>query len=173
MKSFTIGAVVLAAGVSAQYSAAVPSYAASSPAASVPAYSASKPAVSSPAASSPAASKPAASTPAPSGPSVTTTITAKAGCPTGPAPDVIVTRSNVAVPSCAAGSNSTKPSIVSMPGYGPPPAGASGTGSAGAGAGGKGNATMTGMPPQFTGAAGKTAVSGVLALVAGLAAWAL
>ncbi|KAH6644086.1 hypothetical protein C7974DRAFT_407793 [Boeremia exigua] len=90
-------------------------------------------------------------------PSITTTITAHAGCPTGPAADVMVTRSNAPVPSCAAG-NGTKPSIVTMPGYGPP----------------AGNATATGsMAPQFTGAAGRTVVSGVLGVVAGCAVWML
>lgn len=95
--------------------------------------------------------------------SVTTTITAKPGCPSA-APDVMVTRSDVPVPSCEAGSNATKPSIVSMPGYGP---GGMASGSAGSG----GSATASGMLPEFTGAAGRTAVSGALVLVGGVAAW--
>lgn len=137
------------------------------------------------AASSAATSKPASSnaysaSPAPSAPagSATTTITAHAGCPTGPAPDVIVTRSNAPVPSCEAGKNATKPSIVTMPGYGPPAqSGGMGGGMSGGVGGGVGgsNATRTGTgsPAQFTGAAGKTAVSGALAAVAGFAVYML
>jgi hypothetical protein len=56
----------------------------------------------------------------------------------------MVTRSGVAVPSCAAG-NETKPSIVSMPGYG-----ANMTG-------GSGSATASAPATQFTGGAGKNA----------------
>lgn len=104
-------------------------------------------------------------------PSVSTTLTAHAGCPTGPAADVVVTRSNAPVPSCAGGANETKPSIVTMPGYGPPmPSGGMG---GGMGAGGNGSATMSGPPAMFTGAAGQNVVSGVLAVAAGLAAFAL
>jgi hypothetical protein len=104
-------------------------------------------------------------------PSVSTTLTAHAGCPTGPAADVVVTRSNAPVPSCAGGANETKPSIVTMPGYGPPmPSGGMG---GGMGAGGSGSATMSGSPAMFTGAAGQNVVSGALAVVAGLAAFAL
>src|SRR5690242_18207233 len=126
-------------------------------------------------ASTPAASSPMAAqssmAPAPMPmPSVSTTLTAHAGCPTGPAPDVVVTRSNAPVPSCAGGANETKPSIVTMPGYGPPmPSGGMGSG----GMGGNGSATMSGPPAMFTGAAGQNVVSGVLAVVAGLAAFAL
>ncbi|KAF1931962.1 uncharacterized protein M421DRAFT_417691 [Didymella exigua CBS 183.55] len=148
MKSFTlITAVALAAGVSAQYSA-------SSVSMESPGSMSAMPAVS----SAPAAS-------------VTTTITAKAGCPTGPAADVMVTRSNAPVPSCEAGNNATKPSIVSMPGYGM----GSGMGGASGGASGSGNATSTrtGAPAEFTGAAGKTAISGALAAVAGFAVYML
>jgi hypothetical protein len=59
----------------------------------------------------------------------------------------MVTRSAVAVPSCAAGSNETKPSIIMM----------SGTG------GMMGSPTGTGAPAEFTGAAtGNTAMSAVV-----------
>ncbi|KAF3047366.1 hypothetical protein E8E11_008406 [Didymella keratinophila] len=205
MKSFTlISAIALAAGVSAQYSAAPvsmpsPSSISGIPGGCNPAHPGSCPSsyfqtmpASSMAASSAAASKPASSmaysasaaSSAPAG-SVTTTITAKAGCPTGPAPDVIVTRSNAPVPSCEAGTNATKPSIVTMPGYGPPAqsggmgggmsGGMGGGMSGGMGGSGSGNATRTGtgVPAQFTGAAGKTAVSGALAAVAGFAVYML
>jgi hypothetical protein len=89
------------------------------------------------------------------------TITAKAGCPTGPAPDVMVTRSDVPVPSCEAGSNSTKPTIVSMPGYG-----AVTTMNMPGGSG-----TSTGMPSEFTGAAGRTAVQGAMVMLGGVAVY--
>ncbi|KAJ4992348.1 hypothetical protein SVAN01_02057 [Stagonosporopsis vannaccii] len=81
-------------------------------------------------------------------PAATTTITASPGCPTAPPADVVVTRSAVAVPSCEAGGNGTKPSIVSMsmPGSG---AGAGGAGNAT----GTGTGTGTGQPAQFTGGA--------------------
>ncbi|KAF2631453.1 hypothetical protein BU25DRAFT_454903 [Macroventuria anomochaeta] len=198
MKSFSlIGAVALAAGVSAQYSAAPVSTPAptSIPGGCNPAHPGSCPSSyfqTIPSSATPSASKPASSTPASNTPagsskasvpagSVTTTITAKAGCPTGPAPDVTVTRSNAPVPSCEAGKNATKPSVVSAPGYGPPAQSGSGSESgsgsgmgAGSGSGsgsGNGTRTSTGQPAQFTGAAGKTAVSGALALVAGFAAY--
>ncbi|KAL1656278.1 hypothetical protein SLS61_001352 [Didymella pomorum] len=171
-----MNAVALAAGVSAQYSAAPVSM--PSPSSPSPYYQtmpASSMAASS-AASKPASSMAYSASAAPSSPAgVTTTITAKGGCPTGPAPDVIVTRSNAPVPSCEAGSNATKPSIVTMPGYGPPAqSGGMGGGMSG-GMGGSGNATRTGTgsPAQFTGAAGKTAVSGALAAVAGFAVYML
>ncbi|KAF1350373.1 hypothetical protein EJ07DRAFT_184359 [Lizonia empirigonia] len=137
MKSFSlIAAAALAAGASAQYSAA--SMSTDTMSASTPVASAA------------------------SAVSVTTT-TATPGCPSA-APDVMVTRSDVPVPSCAAGSNATKPSIVSMSGYGP---GGMASGSAGTG----GSATASGMLPEFTGAAGRTAVSGALVVVGGVAAW--
>ncbi|KAF2027203.1 hypothetical protein EK21DRAFT_91751 [Setomelanomma holmii] len=69
----------------------------------------------------------------------TSTINVTPGCPSAPAADVMVTRSVVAVPSCAAG-NSTKPAIVSV-------SLASGNSSSGS------TATGTGSPAQFTGAA--------------------
>ncbi|KAJ4330666.1 hypothetical protein N0V87_009813 [Didymella glomerata] len=193
MKSFTlISAVALAAGVSAQYSAAPVSMPSPSsiygiPGGCNPAHPGSCPSSyfqtmpASAMAASASASKPApsmaysasAAPPAPAG--VTTTITAKAGCPTGPAPDVMVTRSDAPVPSCEAGANATKPSIVTMPGYGPPAqSGGMGGGMSG-GMGGSGNATKTGTgaPAQFTGAAGKTAISGALAAIAGFAVYML
>ncbi|KAI4671798.1 hypothetical protein J4E81_000646 [Alternaria sp. BMP 2799] len=85
-------------------------------------------------------------------PAVTTTLTAKAGCPSAAPADVMVTRSAVAVPSCAAGANETKPSIVTMPGYG---------------TGMMGSATGTGMMPEFTGAASANMISGVVVGVFG------
>ncbi|KAF3035780.1 hypothetical protein E8E12_002057 [Didymella heteroderae] len=193
MKSFTlISAIALAAGVSAQYSASPvpmpsPSSISGIPGGCNPAHPGSCPSsyFQTMPASSMAASKPASSmaysasaaSSAPAG-SVTTTITAKAGCPTGPAPDVMVTRSNAPVPSCEAGKNATMPSIVTMPGYGPPAqsGGMGGGMSGGMGSGsGSGNATRTGTgaPAQFTGAAGKTAVSGALAAIAGFAVYML
>jgi hypothetical protein len=63
----------------------------------------------------------------------------------------------VAIPSCEAGSNSTKPSIVSMPGYGANMPGASGT------------ATGSGSSPEFTGAATRFGVQGVVVALGGLA----
>jgi len=64
-----------------------------------------------------------------------------------------------------------------MPGYGPPAqsGGMGGGMSGGMGGSGSGNATRTGTgsPAQFTGAAGKTAVSGALAAVAGFAVYML
>lgn len=62
----------------------------------------------------------------------------------------MVTRSNVPVPSCEAGKNATKPTIISMSG------GAGGMMPTGTGAAGM---------PQFTGAAGKTAVDSFAAIV--------
>ncbi|KAJ4383690.1 hypothetical protein N0V86_001745 [Didymella sp. IMI 355093] len=201
MKSFTIiSTVALAAGVSGQYSANPVSMPAASSISGIPGgcnpahpgscpssyfqmlpaisgaatYSApmSSAAMSSAAASKPASSAPAA-TPVPAG-SITTTITAKAGCPTGPAPDVMVTRSDAPVPSCEAGKNATKPSIVTMPGYGPPKQSGGMAGGMGGGMGsGNASSTGTGAPAQFTGAAGKTAVSGALAAVAGFAVYML
>lgn len=118
--------------------------------------------------------------------SATTTITAHAGCPSGSATDVMVTRSDVPVPSCEAGKNATKPSIVSMSGYGPPvPSGGMGVAGmnstgmggngtmTGTGMGGNGTRTGTGSYAQFTGAAGKTAVSGAMVVLGGVAAWLL
>lgn len=68
----------------------------------------------------------------------------------------MVTRSAVAVPSCAAGGNETKPSIISMSGSGEM----------------MGSATGSGSMPEFTGAAtGNTVMSGVVVgLFGGLAA---
>jgi hypothetical protein len=63
----------------------------------------------------------------------------------------MVTRSAVAVPSCAAGNNETKPSIISMSGYG---------------GGMMGSPTSTGGAAEFTGAA--TANSAVGGLVVGV-----
>jgi hypothetical protein len=82
----------------------------------------------------------------------TTTIMIKPGCPSAPAGDVMVTRSAVAVPTCEAG-NSTKPTIVSMSGYG------------------MGGATPTGpgSPAQYTGAASANRI-GALAIVGGVVA---
>ncbi|KAF2821778.1 hypothetical protein CC86DRAFT_410860 [Ophiobolus disseminans] len=68
-----------------------------------------------------------------------------AACPTGPPANVVVTRSAVIVPSCAAGGNVTKPSVVSISGGGQP------TNSAGL--------------PVFTGAAGKAVVDSFAAVV--------
>ncbi|KAF2871613.1 hypothetical protein BDV95DRAFT_607039 [Massariosphaeria phaeospora] len=72
----------------------------------------------------------------------TSIISITPACPTGPPADVMVTRTAVTVPSCAAG-NATKPAIVSM-------------------------ATNSAGMPEFTGAAGKAAVDGFAALVMGL-----
>ncbi|KAH6881744.1 hypothetical protein J4E91_005095 [Alternaria rosae] len=97
-----------------------------------------------------------ASTVSAEAPAVTSTLTVKPGCPSAAPADVMVTRSAVAVPSCAAGANETKPSIVTMPGYG---------------TGMMGSATGTGMMPEFTGAASANMMSGVVVgLFGGLAA---
>lgn len=85
-----------------------------------------------------------------------TTITATPGCPSAAA-DVIVTRSGVVVPSCAAG-NGTKASVVSISGY-RANATASATGSAGL--------------PQFTGAAARGDAMGAMAAIVGGAVVAL
>ncbi|CAN9229521.1 hypothetical protein GT037_001675 [Alternaria burnsii] len=69
-------------------------------------------------------------------PAVTSTLTVHPGCPSAAPADVMVTRSAVAVPSCAAGSNETKPSIIMM-----------------SGSGMMGSATASGNMPEFTGAA--------------------
>ena len=69
----------------------------------------------------------------------TTTLTVTPHCVAAPT-DVIVTRSNVAVPSCAGGANETKPVIVSMSGM-----------SSGMAA----TATMSGGSAMFTGAAAR------------------
>ncbi|CAO2652166.1 Nn.00g004490.m01.CDS01 [Neocucurbitaria sp. VM-36] len=87
----------------------------------------------------------------------TSTITVTPGCPSTAPADVMVTRSAVAVPSCDAG-NATKPSIVSMPGYG-----ANMTT-----AGASGSATGSGNSPQFTGAAGKMTSQGAIVVLGGL-----
>jgi hypothetical protein len=79
----------------------------------------------------------------------TSTIMIKPGCPSAAPGDVIVTRSNLPVPTCEAG-NSTKPTLISMSGYGM----ASATGS---------------MPGQFTGAASNNRI-GALALAGGVVA---
>ena len=88
----------------------------------------------------------------------------KPGCPSAAPADVMVTRSAVAVPSCEAGSgsNATKPTIVSMSGYG---MGASGS------AAGSAGATKTGSTPaMFTGAAEGVRVGGAMVVLGGLAA---
>lgn len=86
----------------------------------------------------------------------------------------MVTRSNAPVPSCEAGKNATKPSIISMPGYGPPAQSGSGSGnSSGSGNGTKATGTSTGQPAQFTGAAGRNAVSAAMVIVGGVAVYLL
>ncbi|KAJ4375891.1 hypothetical protein N0V83_001169 [Neocucurbitaria cava] len=87
----------------------------------------------------------------------TTTITVTPGCPSAAPADVTVTRSAVAVPSCEAG-NATKPSIVSMPGYGNMTAGATGT------------ATGSASPSQYTGAASKMTGQGAMVVLGGVIA---
>ncbi|KAG9193863.1 hypothetical protein G6011_03898 [Alternaria panax] len=91
-------------------------------------------------------------------PAVTSTLTVHPGCPSAAPADVMVTRSAVAVPSCAAGGNETKPSIIMM----------SGSGSGGM----MGSATASGNMPEFTGAAtGNKAMDAmVVGLFGGLAA---
>ncbi|OAK94024.1 hypothetical protein IQ06DRAFT_353817 [Phaeosphaeriaceae sp. SRC1lsM3a] len=80
----------------------------------------------------------------------TSTIKITPGCPSAAPADVKVTRSAVAVPSCAAG-NATKPMIVSM-----------------STAGGMGaSMTASGMPTQFTGAAEGMRVGGAIGLMVG------
>lgn len=88
----------------------------------------------------------------------TSTIMIKPGCPSAAPADVMVTRSAVAVPSCEAGSNATKPAIVSMSTYG------MGTGMGGA------SATMSSNPAMFTGAASSVKAGGALVVLGGLAA---
>jgi hypothetical protein len=80
----------------------------------------------------------------PSRQNATSTITIKPACPTGMPADVMVTRSGVVVPSCAAG-NGTKPMIMST--------------------GAMGSATNSAGMPVFTGAAGKTVVDSFAAIV--------
>lgn len=92
----------------------------------------------------------------------TSTIMIKPGCPSAAPADVMVTRSAVAVPSCEAGSNATKPAIVSMSTYG------MGTGM-GTGMGGA-SATMSSNPAMFTGAASSVKAGGALVVLGGLAA---
>ncbi|KAH7377741.1 hypothetical protein BKA66DRAFT_443284 [Pyrenochaeta sp. MPI-SDFR-AT-0127] len=95
--------------------------------------------------------------------SPTTTIVVTPGCPSAPSADVIVTRSLVAVPSCAA-DDSTKPSIISVPGYG-----ANGTTPSGTG-GGSSTTTGTGGLPQFTGAAASNGAKSMVMVIAGVVA---
>jgi hypothetical protein len=91
----------------------------------------------------------------------------KPGCPSAAPADVMVTRSAVAVPSCEAGQNATKPSIVTMSGYG---GGVMGTGMPGMpGASG----SMTGAPAMFTGAASSVKAGGAMVVLGGLAAFVL
>lgn len=71
--------------------------------------------------------------------------------------DVMVTRSPVAVPSCAAGNNATKPSIISMS--------MAPSGTMGGGGGMMGSATNSAGLPMFTGAAGKKVVDSFAAIV--------
>lgn len=66
----------------------------------------------------------------------------------------MVTRSAVVVPSCAG--NETKPTLITMSGYGDKP-----------------SATATGGSPQFTGAAGQIDAAGAMAIMVGGAAFAL
>ncbi|KAL5115435.1 hypothetical protein ACEQ8H_006656 [Pleosporales sp. CAS-2024a] len=76
-------------------------------------------------------------TPSPLAP--TSTINITPGCPSGAPANLIVTRSNVAVPSCAAG-NGTQPMVVSMSGSSMTP--------------------TSSMPANFTGAASSVDMSG-------------
>ncbi|KAF1919339.1 hypothetical protein BDU57DRAFT_512386 [Ampelomyces quisqualis] len=76
----------------------------------------------------------------------------KPGCPSAAPADVVVTRSAVAVPSCAAG-NATKPAVVSMS-----------TSAGGAASPSGSNAA------QFTGAADSVRVGGVMVIVGGVVA---
>jgi hypothetical protein len=85
----------------------------------------------------------------------------KPGCPSAAPADVMVTRSDVAVPTCEAGQNATKPSIVTMSGYG---GGVMGTGMGGA------SSTMSGTPAMFTGAASSVKAGGAMVVLGGLAA---
>ncbi|KAH9880996.1 hypothetical protein J1614_001489 [Plenodomus biglobosus] len=84
------------------------------------------------------------------------TITVSPGCPSAAPADVMVTRSAVVVPSCAG--NETKPTLISMPGYG---SNMSAT------------ATGTGGAAMFTGAAGRVDVAQAMAVMAGGAVVAL
>lgn len=72
----------------------------------------------------------------------------------------MVTRSDVPVPSCAAGQNATKPVVISMSG---------GAGGVGGGSGASASGTM---PAQFTGAAGRIE-AGLLGVGAGVLAFML
>ncbi|EAT83000.1 hypothetical protein HBI56_069870 [Parastagonospora nodorum] len=96
-----------------------------------------------------------ATTPTPT--AAISTIKITPACPSAPAADVQVTRSGVVVPTCEAGSgsNATKPTIMTMPGYGMKPSG---------------NATASGPPAQFTGAAEGLRIGGVAVVLGGLAA---
>ncbi|CBX96053.1 predicted protein [Plenodomus lingam JN3] len=84
------------------------------------------------------------------------TITVSPGCPSAAPADVMVTRSAVVVPSCAG--NESKPTLISMPGYG---SNMSAT------------ATGTGGAAMFTGAAGRVDVAGAMAVMVGGAVVAL
>ncbi|XP_014557868.1 hypothetical protein COCVIDRAFT_95966 [Bipolaris victoriae FI3] len=92
------------------------------------------------------------------------TLTIHPACPSAMPSDVIVTRSNVPVPSCAAG-NKTKPMIISMDGD------KTMTMTAGGGAMMTPSMSSSGSPAQFTGAAVRHSVGvlggGILAVVGG------
>ncbi|EUC42728.1 hypothetical protein COCMIDRAFT_75069, partial [Bipolaris oryzae ATCC 44560] len=81
------------------------------------------------------------------------TLTVHPACPSTTPSDVIVTRSNVPVPSCAAG-NETKPLIISMDGD------KTVTMTAGGGAMMTPIMSSSGSPPEFTGAAMRNSVVG-------------
>ncbi|KAI8938481.1 hypothetical protein NX059_004373 [Plenodomus lindquistii] len=83
----------------------------------------------------------------------TSTITISPGCPTAAPADILVTRSALPIPSCAG--NETKPSLISMSGYG-------------AGAGANPTMTGTGGPAMFTGAAGRVDVVGAMVVLGGV-----
>jgi hypothetical protein len=94
----------------------------------------------------------------------------KPGCPSAAPADVMVTRSNVPVPSCEAGQNATKPSIMTMSGYGGgvmPTGMATMPGMPGA------SGTETGAPAMFTGAASSVKAGGAMVVLGGLAAFVL
>ncbi|EMD63464.1 hypothetical protein COCSADRAFT_328246 [Bipolaris sorokiniana ND90Pr] len=90
------------------------------------------------------------------------TLTIHPACPSTTPSDVIVTRSNAPIPSCAAG-NETKPLIISMDGD------KTMTMTAGGGAMMTPSMSSSGSSAQFTGAAGRNNVfgGGILAAVGG------
>ncbi|USP77525.1 hypothetical protein yc1106_04799 [Curvularia clavata] len=88
------------------------------------------------------------------------TLTIHPGCPSAAPADAMVTRSAVAVPSCAAG-NATKPMIVSM-------SGDMTMTMTGGGPMMTPSAIMSGNPAEFTGGATRKGVVGGLGVLGGL-----